>query len=208
MKKLTFHTIHWLPQHLAQMPEWQEICRAYDYLFSKQFEAIDEIYRNQFLDSLTEIGCLIWERFLGVSVEPDETLEERRQAINSYFVGNLPYTENKLRETLERLVGPDGVTLTVTQSIYEIKVDLTVNAPATLSNVQDIVYKMRPSNMIVRICIHYTDVSEIFVGLAIKQIKTLTPTSPTGGDPIAGKAWLVDTDSALLVDETGGALYE
>lgn len=208
MRKLTFHTIHWLPQHLAQIPEWQEICHAYDYMLSKAFETIDEIYANQFLDSLTEMGCLIWERLLGISVTDDETLEDRKQAIKAYFVGDLPYTENKLRETLEGLAGPDAVTLTVTQSTYELKIDLTVNAPAVVSNIQDIVYKMRPCNMIVRICIHYKDTSRLYIGHAVKQIKTLTPVSPKGGDPIAGDAWYVDTDLALLVDETGGAFYE
>lgn len=204
--KLTFNTIHWLPRHLAEMTEWQEICKAYDYLLAKAFEDIDEIYANQFLDSLTELGCIIWERLLGIAVTQGETLEDRRQAIKSYFMGDLPYTENKLRETLESLAGPDAVTLTVTQSIYEIKVDLTVSAPATITNVQDIVYKMRPSNMIVRICIHYKDESQLYVGHAIKQIKVLSPTSPQGGDPISGCVWYVDKDGALLVDEAGGAL--
>lgn len=205
---MKFNTIQWLPQYLAEMREWQEICHAYDYLLVKAFRDVDEIYANQFLDSLTEIGCLIWEKTLGIAVTQGESLEERRQAIRSYFIGDLPYTENKLRETLKNLAGADAVALTVTQSTYEIRVDLTVNAPATVSNVQDIVYKMRPCNMIVRICIHYEDRNGVFVGHAIKQVKSLVPTSPQGGDPIAGTTFYVDENLALMVDETGSALLE
>jgi len=203
MSGLEFHTIHWLPQHLAEMREWQEICKAYDYLLAKTFEDVDEIYANQFLDSLTEIGCLLWERLLGITVTEDETLEDRRQAIKSYFIGDLPYTENKLREVLESLAGPENVTLKVTQSIYELRVDLTISTPAVISNVEDIVYKMRPSNMVVRICISYDYKDPVYVGLALKQTKTLYPTDIETSDPIAGLAWYVDHDEALLVDTDG-----
>ena len=202
---MTFNTIQWLPRHLAEMTEWQEICKAYDYLLDKAFKELDEIYANQFMDSLTDIGCLIWERLLGIATEEGESIEERRQAIKSYFTGDLPYTENKLREVLGKLAGPEAVTLKVTQSIYEIKIDLTVNAPSTVANVQDIVYKMRPSNMVVRICIHYKQTDDIYVGHAIKQIKTLTPDTMTGGNPAENWSWYTD-DSDLLVDENGSAL--
>lgn len=205
---MKFHTIHWLPKHLAEMTEWQEICKAYDYLLAKAFADVDEIQANQFFDSLTEIGCLIWERLLGISVTEGETLEERRQAIISYFAGDLPYTENKLRETLNSLAGADNVKLAVTQSTYEIKVDLTISAPSVISNVQDIVYKMRPSNMVVRICINYDNKSKLYVGHAVKNIKTLIPTSPEGGDPVKDLSWYIDTDGALLVDELGRALMD
>lgn len=204
---MTFNTIQWLPQHLAEMTEWQEICKAYDYLLDKAFKELDEIYANQFMDSLTDIGCLIWERLLGIATEEGESIEERRQAIKSYFTGDLPYTENKIREILGKLAGPEAVMLKVTQSIYEIKIDLTVNAPSTVANVQDIVYKMRPSNMVVRICIHYKQTDDIYVGHAIKQIKTLTPDTMTGGNPSESWSWYTDGGD-LLVDENGSVLAE
>lgn len=169
---------------------------------------MDEIYANQFLDSLTEIGCLIWERLLSITVTADETLEERRQTIKSYFAGDLPYTENKLREVLESLAGPGKVTLTVTQDIYELRVDLKNNAPNVLGNVQDIVYKMRPSDMVVRICVNYEDANRLYVGHAIKFTRFLTPNSPEGGDPLDGFSWYVDSDNALLIDEEGSALSD
>lgn len=203
---MTFHTIKWLSPHLAQMREWQEICEAYDYLLSKAFDELDEIYMNQFLDSLTEMGCLIWENLLGITVTQGETTEERRQAIKSYFVGDLPYTENKLRETLEGLAGKDAVKLTVTQSEYELKIDLTVSTPVIVSNVQDIVYRMRPCNMTVRICINYRCDNAVFIGHAVKQTKILTPMSPKGENPIADVSWIVDGDDALLTDSDGSTL--
>lgn len=209
---MTFNTIHWLPRHLAEMGEWQEICKAYDYLLSKAYDDVAEIYANEFLDSLTELGCLIWENVLGITVYDGETLEARKTTIKSFLSSDLPYTENKLREVLGSLAGPENVTLKVTQEDFEIKVDLTINAPGVISNVQNIVYKMRPSNMVVRICIEYSDTNRLYVGHAIKQVKELYPDSFDVVDPIDGLTWLVDADEEdtgdhdLLVDEEGCVL--
>lgn len=202
MSSWTYNTIHWLPQHLADMTEWQEICKAYDYLLSQALSAIDEVYANQFIDSLTEMGCLIWEHLLRITITEGETLEERRQAIQSYFVSDLPYTENKLREVLESLAGGDNVTLTVTPSIYELRVDLTINTPNIVENVTDIVYKMRPCNLTVRIGIHYKHSDDIYVGFGLKQTKTLYPTDISTSDPIAGYDWY-GYESELLIDPDG-----
>lgn len=197
MSSWTYNTIHWLPQHLADMTEWQEICKAYDRLLSKAISAIDEVYANQFIDSLTEMGCLIWEHLLRITITEGETLEERRQAIQSYFVSDLPYTENKLREVLESLAGGDSVTLTVTPSIYELRVDLTINTPNIVENVADIVYKMRPCNLVVRIGIHYKHKDDVYVGFGLKQTKTLYPTDISTSDPIAGYSWYGYEDELL-----------
>lgn len=205
---MTFHTIKWLPQHLAEMKTWKEVCAAYDYMLEKAMADVGEIYANLFIESLTEAGCLIWEKILGITISGNETLEERRRTITSLFAGDLPYTENKLLGTLKGLAGDQAVALTVSQSIYEIKVDLTINAPSIVSGVQEVVYKMRPCNMTVRICIHYEDRNSIYVGHAIKHVKSLAPTTMQGGDPVKTVTWITDTDGALLVDEAGGTLVE
>lgn len=205
---MIFDTIHWLPEHLSRMREWQEICKAYDYLLEKAFKDVDEIQANQFLDSLTEMGCLIWERLLGLSVTEGETLEERRQTINSYLSSDLPYTENKLREVLENLAGPDAVKLTVSQADYEIKIDLTISTPSVVSGTQEIVYRMRPSNMVVRITISYDDKNKLFVGHAIKEIKKLSQVDPGGAGPYDDFGWLIDTDGVFFKDELENTLIE
>ena len=197
---MTFNTIHWLPPHLAEMTVWQEICRAYDYLLSRAFEALDEVYANQFLDSLTEIGCLIWENLLGITAVPGASLEERRRTIKSYLNSDLPYTENKLREVLESLAGDDAVSLKVTQSEYEIKIDLLVSTPSVIAGAKEIVYKMRPANMIVRILIHYDRTVPLYVGHAIRHTKVLYPTDFSVVDPTANLTYFVDGDGALLID--------
>ena len=196
---LEFNTIHWLPRHLSQMTEWQEICKAYDYLLSQAYGALDEFYANQFLESLTELGCLIWEKLLSITPADGSTIEERRQAIIGRLASDLPYTENKLRESLEAVAGSGNVTLTVTQETYGINVELTISSPSVIEGTQEIVYKMRPANMTVRIGITYKKTDHTYVGMAYKSTKTVTPTDKTPVDPV-GDVTLFVYGNDLLTD--------
>ncbi len=204
---LEFKTIHWLPEHLARMQEWQAICQAYDYLLSKAYSQLEEFYANQFLESLTELGCIIWERLLNITPASNSTIETRRQAIIGRLSSDLPYTENKLREALETAAGSGNVTLTVTQEDYIINVNLTVNTQSVVENTQEIVYKMRPANMIVKICITYKKINGVYIAQAYKHIKTVRPTNTEAIDPLKDYTLFVLGDD-LLTDSYSNALSE
>lgn len=202
---LEFKTIHWLPRHLARMQEWQAICQAYDYLLSKAYSQFEELYANQFLESLTELGCLIWEKLLNITPSSGSTIETRRQTIIGRLSSDLPYTENKLREALVAAAGSGNVALTVTQEDYGINVELTVNTQSVVENTQEIVYKMRPANMTVRIGITYKKIDEVYIAQAYKHTKTVTPTNTEAVDPLEdytlfalGDYLLTDTKSSTL----------
>lgn len=203
---LEFDTIQWLPTHLAKMQEWKEICKAYDYLLKKAMAAADEIYANQFIDSLTELGCVIWEKLLNINVTDGEVLEDRVQAIKGYLASDLPYTENKLRESLGIAAGVDNVTLKVDRLNYGINIELTINTPGIVKSVQEIVYRMRPCNMTVRVRINYKQTDHIYVGWAVKHTKKLYPTDIDAEDPckdmtayVNGTALLTDSDGSVLI---------
>ena len=204
---IEFNTIHWLPRHLSQMHEWQEICKAYDYLLGKAYESMDVLYANQFIESLTELGCLIWEKILDISIEDGATIAERRQNIIARLSSDLPYTENKLREALTATAGSENVTLTVTQEEYGINVELTINAPNIIAETQKIVYKMRPANMAVRIGITYKKIDPIYVAQAYKHTKIVTPTNTEATDPLTGYT-LFTLGNMLLTNSYGNTLAE
>ena len=67
---------------------------------------------------------------------------------------------------------------------------------------------MRPANMTVVITVKYRWENDIYIGNAVKFIKTLTPTTPTGADPISDVTWYTDETGALLVDEDGNVLVK
>lgn len=204
---LEFDTLQWLPTHLAKMQEWKEICKAYDYLLSKAMAAADEIYANQFIESLTELGCVIWEKLLNINVTEGETLEDRVQAIKGYLASDLPYTENKLRESLNIAAGIDNATLKVDRQNYGINIELTINTPGIVKSVQEIVYRMRPCNMTVRVGITYKQTNRIYVGWAVKHTKKLYPTDIDAEDPVKDMTVYVN-GTALLVDADGSALIK
>lgn len=204
---LKFDTIHWLPRHLSEIQEWQEICKVYDYLSSQTCSALDEFYANQFLESLTELGCIIWEKLLSITPAESSTIEERRQIIIGRLSSDLPYTENKLRESLNTAAGIENVTLAVTQESYGINVELTISAPGVIESTQEIVYKMRPANMTVRVGITYKKANPAYVGMAYKSTKTVTPTDTSTVDPMPDVTLFVYGNN-LLIDSYGSPLAD
>lgn len=204
---LEFKTIHWLPEHLSQMKEWQAICQTYDYLLSQAYSQLNEFYVNQFLESLTELGCIIWEKLLNIAPASNATIEERRQTIIGRLSSDLPYTENKLREALEAAAGSGNVTLTVTQENYGINVELTVNTLSIVESTQEIVYKMRPANMTVRVGITYKKIDGVYIAQAYKHTKTVAPTNTEAVDPLA-EYTLFALGNDLLTDSYSNALSE
>ncbi len=204
---IEFNTIHWLPRHLAEMTEWQEICKAYDIMLSKAFSAMDLVQSNQYLESLTEVGCEIWERLLGITPASDSSIEARRQAIIGRLSSDLPYTEVKLREALEATAGSGNVTLTVSPESYGISIELSINDPSIIGEAQSIAYKMRPANMTVRIGVTYSKTDKVYLGNAYKHTKVVAPTNTPSVDPLEDVT-LFSYSGKLLTDSYGDPLRD
>ncbi len=191
-----FNTIHWLPKHLTRMKEWQEICNAYDYLLSQAWGTLDDLHCNMSIYDLTEAGCEMWESLLGITPNKTDTLEERRHRIQMQWTQDLPYTLTKLREKLEAICG-DNVAVTVTHETYTINVELTISDPSAIESTQEVVYRMRPANMVVHIKIIYKKPEPTYVGMAYKSTKAVTPTDKEPIDPMGDVTMFVYGDDLL-----------
>ena len=145
---IEFNTIHWLPKHLARMEEWQEICKAYDYLLSKAWAAMEVFYANQSLETLTVAGCEIWEKLLGITLKESDTLEERRFRILSWWSQELPYTLPKLNERLTALCGKDGYEIFEDFTNYLMTFEIKLENRENINSIVDMLDRMLPANIV------------------------------------------------------------
>lgn len=152
---MTVDTLHWFPLHIQNMDAFKEVAKAYDYLLKIAADDISIVLDNQFLDTLTEEGVALRERILGIVPGPTDSLEERRQRIKGYYASDLPYTENKLDDVLSAMCGPDNYSLDVDGSTYSIVVKIKLNAINLVNNVYDVLYRMKPSNMMLTVILMY-----------------------------------------------------
>ena len=71
---MDINTIHWFPNHIADMRDFQEIAKAYDYLLMQAMDNMQKVFKNQFLNTLDEDGCAMHEQILGIGANPVDTL--------------------------------------------------------------------------------------------------------------------------------------
>jgi hypothetical protein len=144
---IEFNTIHWLPRHLARMQEWQEICKAYDYLLKEAFQALEDLHANMSIYTLTEDGCSMWEKILGIKAKKSDTLEERRYRIQAYWAQELPYTVLKLSEMLRSLCGNDSYKIVGDFPNYKITIKLGIANQKNYGEVEDLLERVLPANL-------------------------------------------------------------
>ena len=144
---IEFNTIHWLPRHLARMREWQEICKAYDYLLKEAFQTLEDLHANMSIYTLTEDGCSMWERILGIKAKKSDTLEERRYRVQAYWAQELPYTVPKLNEMLKSLCGNDGYSIAIDNNNYRATIMLKLFNEKNYANVVSLLGQALPANL-------------------------------------------------------------
>lgn len=86
------------PRCLQELIEFQQIANAEQPEFEKVVSDVKSAADDFFLVSLSEYGCERWEKILGLSVEPGDTLQDRRDRILIKYLDQLPYgrcMENK-----------------------------------------------------------------------------------------------------------------
>lgn len=148
-------TIHWFPRHIAEIREFKEIAKAYDYLLSQVAADMQKVFNNEFLETLDVDGCLMHERILGITANTLDSVEDRRNRIKGYYASDLPYTEKKLDSALHTMCGKDGFTMIVDEPDYQVDIQIRLNSMNLVANVYEIARKMIPANMILHVNIIY-----------------------------------------------------
>ena len=80
----------YLPEVIRNVREYQVLCNVESPQVNALWKALEVVFDNGFLESLTEYGCKRWEDILQLNASDTDTLEIRRKNI---FSGNKPGLE-------------------------------------------------------------------------------------------------------------------
>ena len=92
--------------------EVEEVQRATQPELDAVWVYSERILTESNLDTMTEYGIARWEAILGILPPSYFSLEERRFEVKSRLGAQLPYTDFRVREILNSLVGEDVYILT------------------------------------------------------------------------------------------------
>ena len=88
--------ITYYPQFYRDVFEMVEILKAHGRIMDGIEENIGQAYFNGFIDYADEVTISKLEVFLGISLDRNRTLEERRRIVKSYFVGSGKISASKI----------------------------------------------------------------------------------------------------------------
>ena len=140
--------LKYLPQVVQEIKEEQAICSAETEEFGRLYEAISDTINSSFYLYTNELGVARWEKMLGITPAPSDTLENRRFRINARMNADIPYTHRSLEELLDNLCGEGMYKLTITPNDYTIKVAIALSSPTNTDTVEEAIRDLIPANML------------------------------------------------------------
>lgn len=154
------------PGMMKEVQEFQILAKAENAELLLLWNGLDEVFQNQFVETLTEEGCQRWESMLGLIPERMDSLETRRFCILAELNTCLPYTYRVLEKTLDSLCGKDNYVLKLDANNYQLLVWIARTQAEKQEFIKKILDQMIPVNLIlnysliynthqdVRACIH------------------------------------------------------
>lgn len=140
-------TALYYPAHIYKIEEFKALAVCFDEMIQPLWRAMEQVYSDQYLDELDEVGCRLHEEFLGIKSRPGDGLLDRRRRIKGYHTSGLPYTENKLNEVLTAMCGAGGYDIAIDKGKKTIEVSVRQNPISLTDYVREILREFLPADM-------------------------------------------------------------
>ena len=134
------------PRYLQELIEFQQIANAEQPEFEKALSDVKSAADDFFLVSLSEYGCGRWEKILGLSVEPGDTLQDRRDRILIKYLDQLPYTYRTLLKYLATV--SEDFTVTLNENAYDLYIRIRLEGYAQRDALAATLGQMIPANLL------------------------------------------------------------
>lgn len=144
--------IEYIPQMFQNIREYKAILEEGEqHEFDSLWEEVDNTLNNQFVGSANEAGVKRYEKILNISPKSTATLDERKFTIKSKLNEEIPFTLKILERKLKMLCGDDGYVIISIPEEYRLVVGLGLVAYNNYYDVENLLKKMVPANILIEI---------------------------------------------------------
>ena len=140
--------LNYWPQYIRDLVEFKWIAKAEQPEFDRAAQDVRNAPQDFFLVSLSEYGCQRWEKILGISPAPGDTLETRRHRILLKYLDQLPYTYKRLLQYLSSVSSNYNVTLN--NDIYELFIKIVLAGYSQRDALAAVLGRMIPANLVLK----------------------------------------------------------
>ena len=153
--------INYLPYVVRDYAEFKGISEAEQPEFESAWGSSGDLLNNQFISTAGNLGLSRWEKILGITPKGTDTLEDRRFRILTRLNEELPYTLSQLRNILETLCGSGNYSAEVMEGTYQLIVKIGLAAKNNFSDVESLLDRVVPQNLIVTLLQLYNTHAEL-----------------------------------------------
>lgn len=144
-----------MPPYLKELKEFQEISRVMNPFLDDLRFAIDRLIINNYLNEMDEGACSRWESILNLKVYNTDTLDDRRFRIISKHTTLIPYTERRLKEMINTLVGIENYILDIDTKKMHVNCKINLGVKKQMNVVKKLLDGVIPLNMTINVELLY-----------------------------------------------------
>lgn len=153
--------IEYLPYVVRDYSEFQGLTAGEQPEFEQAWNRADELLDNQFVLTAGNLGLSRWEEILGIVPKATDTLDDRRFRVLTRLNEELPYTLPQLRNILQTLCGEGNFSAEIESETYELVVKIGLAAKRNFSDVEALLERVSPENLIINLSQLYNTHAEL-----------------------------------------------
>lgn len=173
---------YYLPPFMQKYKEPVAALKAEEPEFQLIWKATDRVLYNHFISTADEYGISRFEKLLGIFPSSEDTLESRRERVQSRWFKSIPYTLKTLINKLVTLCGDRDFTIKADFSeSYTMILNVSLSIFGQVDELNEVLSYMTPQNIVVKVnnTLNYEQSAIIFEAGATVESKLFTITSQT-----------------------------
>lgn len=136
------------PHWFRRILDFQYLCRSESQELRCLAEAMEQIHKNLFVQTMDEGTTAQWEAILRILPTPEEDLDFRRLRVLNRLSLRPPFTLIFLREKLDLLFGPGNYQVEVDYPNYTLYIEASVEAQPYFGEVSALLSIIKPCHIV------------------------------------------------------------
>lgn len=138
---------HYHPSTVAESKEFKALAKIENPEFNILIDAVQFSLDNYYIQTLHDWGLVRWEQILGIVPQSNDSIEDRRQAVEWVLKSQLPYTYKQMIHLLTDIVGFDGFKVYLDCNNYSLKVLVSLGQKRQKEQVEQLLNRIVPMNI-------------------------------------------------------------
>lgn len=136
------------PTWFRRILDFQALCQSEKEELDAMAEAMDQIHKNLFVQTMDEGTAEQWEKILNILPSPEETLDFRRLRVQNRISLRPPFTLVFLREKLDLLFGPGNYDVEVDYPNYTLYIESSADRREYFVEVSALLDIVKPCHIV------------------------------------------------------------